>query len=137
MILILNHNDMFQKQDDRSVDQGASTVIGPSVKVEGDFIAQDDIMVQGSLTGTLKTEKNLTVGSKAVINADIVANNAEISGQITGSLTIKGQLTLSATSQITGDVKTQTLSIESGAKINGNINMGSTGVSEKKSSSEK
>ena len=37
------------------------TVIGPSVKVDGDFAGEGNVLVQGVVNGTLKTKGNLRV----------------------------------------------------------------------------
>lgn len=99
------------------------TIIGPSVKVEGNFKGEGDLLIDGVLIGSLETENNLKVGSGAVIEANIRANNAFISGKIKGNLNIKGKLEVADTAVILGDIKTQILSIESGAKIQGKISM--------------
>lgn len=38
------------------------TVIGPSVKVEGDFVTEGNMIVEGTICGSIKTSKNLKIG---------------------------------------------------------------------------
>ena len=56
---------MFKKEDGDNVE----TIIGPSVQVEGNFVANGDIIVEGTVSGSIKTEKNLRVGKDAKIFA--------------------------------------------------------------------
>lgn len=102
----------------------AETVIGPSVKVKGEFNGQGDIIVEGILEGSLRTNNRLQVGDKAKIKANVEAKDGSISGEVTGNLKFRGSLELTATAKITGDIETSSLSIEKGAQINGRISMG-------------
>ena len=116
---------MFNKQQSNNTPspKGVETIIGPSVKVEGDFKGEGDLVIEGVLIGNIKTKNNLKIGSHAIIQANISANNAFISGKVKGNIHIKGKLELSSTALILGDIKTQVLSMESGALIKGNIDM--------------
>ena len=102
----------------------AETVIGPSVKVEGDLKGVENVLVEGMLTGTLTTDKDVTIGQGAQIQASITAQNATIAGTINGAVTIHGHLTIKATAKISGDINTKTIAVESGARINGHLKMG-------------
>src|SRR3989344_2269694 len=102
---------------------GVETFIGPSVKVEGDFSGDGNLVIEGLVIGTLTTKNDLTVGQEAVIEAEVKAQNAHVAGRISGNVTIKGKLELTATAQIMGNVKTSVLSVESGGLINGQLMM--------------
>ena len=99
------------------------TIIGPSVKVEGNFKGDGDVVVEGEVKGTLKTKKDLRVGEGANIKANVEANNAHISGKIQGNIKIKDKLELTPTAIIIGDITTKVLQIAAGAKVNGVIKM--------------
>lgn len=99
------------------------TIIGPSVKVEGDFITEGNIIIEGIVCGTIKTSKNLKIGPTSKIFANIWAENALIAGEIQGNLTITGKLEITPTAKIFGDIKTSVISISSGAIINGKLQM--------------
>ena len=99
------------------------TIIGPSVKVEGDFKGEGDLVIEGILVGTLQTKNNLKIGQNALIEANIKANNAFISGKVKGNIVVKGKLEITDTAIILGSIKAQVISIESGALIKGNLDM--------------
>lgn len=99
------------------------TIIGPSVKVEGDFVTEGNIIVEGIICGIIKTSKNLKIGPTSKIFANIWAENALIAGEIQGNLIISGKLELTSTAKIFGDIKTSIISIASGALINGKFQM--------------
>lgn len=129
---------MFNKQAQGEIFNEFETVIGPSVKVKGDFNGQGNIIVEGIVDGSLKTNGNLEVGKTAKITADVEAKEAKIGGQISGNVKIKGFLEVTATAKISGDIETSGLSIERGAVFNGKCVMVNSGPEEvKKISKEK
>ncbi|OGY43299.1 MAG: hypothetical protein A3J62_02850 [Candidatus Buchananbacteria bacterium RIFCSPHIGHO2_02_FULL_38_8] len=121
---------MFKKEG--GVDD-VETIIGPSVQVEGDFVAAGDVIIEGMVSGTIKTEKNLKVGEGAKIFASVTAANALIAGEVQGNVKIKENLELTSTAKIFGDVKTKILTIVSGATLQGKCQAGE----ERKSKPEK
>ena len=100
------------------------TIIGPSVKVEGDFITEGNVVVEGMICGTIKTSKNLKVGSKSKIFANILAENALIAGEVQGNIKINDKFELTSTAKIFGDIKVGTLIIAAGSIFNGKCQMG-------------
>ncbi|MFH1583237.1 MAG: polymer-forming cytoskeletal protein [Candidatus Falkowbacteria bacterium] len=120
---------MFNKQDQGEVFNEFETIIGPSVKVKGDFNGQGNIIVEGMVDGSLKTNGSLEVGKAAKITASVEAKEAKIGGQVAGNVKIKGFLEVTATAKISGDIETAGLSIERGAIFNGKCIM-TTGAEE-------
>ncbi|MDO8669018.1 MAG: polymer-forming cytoskeletal protein [Candidatus Buchananbacteria bacterium] len=100
------------------------TVIGPSVKVEGDFVTEGNVIVEGIICGTIKTSRNLKVGPKSRIFANVAAENALVSGEIQGNLKINDRLELTSTGKIFGDIKVGTLIVAAGSVLNGKCQMG-------------
>ncbi len=102
----------------------AETVISASVKVEGEFVSQGNVLIEGTVEGTLKTEKDLRVGQRARISADVSAANANVAGEVHGNLNVSERLELEPTARIFGDIRTKILVVASGAAVNGKISMG-------------
>lgn len=113
---------IFEKSQDR-LPGNVETVIGPTVKVEGNFVGEGDVVVEGSVTGSLKTAKNLRVGSAAKIKADVDADNIFIAGEIRGNVRARGRLELAASGRIYGNVDATVLVIEAGAVLHGKCQM--------------
>jgi len=113
----------------------AETIIGPSVRVQGDFVGQGNVIVEGVVKGSVKTKGDLKVGEQAKINASISANNAIISGEIKGNIDVQGDLELTAQAKVFGDINAKTINIARGAILNGNCKMG--GVEESMAKEDK
>ena len=111
-------------KSDHETYKEAETVIGPSVKVEGNFASDGDVVVEGQLTGTLKTSKNVRIGAAARIKADVEAANILQAGEIRGNVKVSEKLQLKSTAKIFGNVETNILSVEEGGILNGKCQMG-------------
>ncbi len=101
----------------------AETIIGPSIKVKGNFHGKGNIIVEGSLEGSIKTDSSLLIGEKAKVKANIKAKESLINGLVEGNINIEKSLSLGKTAIINGDIVCAEISIEKGAKINGAFTM--------------
>ncbi|PJA47629.1 hypothetical protein CO172_00610 [Candidatus Uhrbacteria bacterium CG_4_9_14_3_um_filter_36_7] len=118
---------MFKHQDEKLSTSarggGKETVIADGVRVEGDFVSEGDMLIEGEVTGNIETRQNLRVGETAEIHANIKAKNAVIAGKVFGNLCIEETLELVDTSQIHGDIETDRFSVALGALLNGQVIM--------------
>lgn len=116
---------MFKSQDtDSNKYKEVETIIGRSVKVKGNFHGDGNVVIEGEVEGSVKTNNNLLVGNKAKIMASVKAKDARVGGEIRGNVTVSGFLELESSAKIYGDIKTSQLSIAKGAILNGQVNMG-------------
>jgi len=112
------------------------TLIGSSIKIEGDLVSNGSINVEGEVVGSLKTEKRLKVGEKAKVVADVKAQEAYISGVIQGNLNVAGKVELTSTARVNGDIQATTLTIAAGAIFNGKSTMPESALGAMPSKSE-
>lgn len=120
--------NMFKNQDNQMVSEKnikeAETIIGPSLKVKGNFHGQGNIVIEGTVEGSVKTNNFLLIGSGAHITASVEAKDAKVGGQIDGDLKIDGYLEVLASAKISGNIQAKQISFEKGAQFNGNCSMG-------------
>jgi cytoskeletal protein CcmA (bactofilin family) len=122
---------MFQKPSEDTQESYGSeyahdeveTVVGPSVQVEGDFASEGNIVVKGTVSGSVKTSKLLSVEQGAKILANVKAQEAVIAGQVKGNVRVAGKIELTETAQILGDITCATLVVAAGALIQGKVTM--------------
>lgn len=110
---------MFQKNAADTPTTDSDTVIAALVKVEGDLSSQGNIIIDGEVHGSVKTEHHLKVGGGAKIYADVKADTAYIAGEVHGNIHIKDSLELTATAKVVGDVQTNTIVIAQGGVLHG------------------
>ena len=103
------------------------TIIGPSVKVEGNFVGEGDVIVEGKVKGSLETKNNVRIGSKAQVRASVKAENVFVAGQIWGNIKAQAKLELASSAKVFGDIEAKIISIAQGAVFNGKCGMGEEG----------
>lgn len=99
------------------------TVVGPSVNVEGDFASEGNIIIKGTVSGSVHTSRFLSVEQGAKIMANVRAGTAKISGEVKGNLKIRETIELTSTAKILGDIECRVLTVEPGALLFGKISM--------------
>ena len=110
-------------QEPYQEDDSVETVVGPSVHVEGNFNSKGNIIIKGSVAGSVKTIRHLRVEEGATVVASVEAESAEVAGSIKGNVKVKGTLELTSTAKIKGDVQAAVLIIASGAALHGKCSM--------------
>lgn len=114
---------MFEKDNKLEKFKDAETIIGASIKVKGNFQGQGNIIVEGSLEGSLKTDANLFIGDRAKVTANVESKDAIINGEVRGNIKAKNYLAIGGTAKIFGDIQYSEISITKGAVINGQLLM--------------
>jgi cytoskeletal protein CcmA (bactofilin family) len=112
---------MFNKEQKPEDFKDAETVIGESIQVNGDFKGEGNIIIEGTLSGSLQTKGSVLITDKAKISADISSKDAIINGEVSGNIHIYEQLTIGSSAKINGDIECGRIAVESGAMINGKI----------------
>ena len=112
---------MFNRASRLEKFKDAETVIGASIKVKGNFQGQGDIVIEGALEGSLKTDANVFIGDQAKVVANIEARDAIVAGEVRGNIKARNYLAISGTAKIFGDVQYGEISVERGAAINGQL----------------
>ena len=114
---------MFSKDSKLEKFKDADTIIGSSIKVKGNFQGQGNIIVEGTLEGSLKTDASIYIGEQAKIVANTESKDAIVNGEVRGNIKAKNYLAIGGTAKIFGDLQYGEISIEKGAIINGQLLM--------------
>ena len=101
----------------------AAGVIGRGLYIKGEIHGEDDLIIEGTVEGTLTMAKNLTIEIEGRIKADIQTENVIIKGQMEGDLNAREKITLHAGARLTGDMRAPRIEVEDGAYYKGNIKM--------------
>lgn len=117
----------MDKMQDTDISGPAETVVGPSVKIQGDLNSEGNIKIEGQVSGKVQTSQSVFVVPGAKIMADVLAGNAIIGGEVQGNIKITGHLVLQSTAKINGDISCAVLRVEDGAQFTGKCAMGANG----------
>ncbi len=101
------------------------SVIGPTLVFKGELSADEDLIIEGRIEGTIAHhKKHLTVGKKGRVKADIHASSVIVLGQLIGDIHSKGMVSLAKGADVKGDIFCGRIVIEDGARFKGKIAMG-------------
>lgn len=100
-------------------------ILDVDAAMQGSLIFKEavNLRINGKFEGTLETKGNLTIGSTAMVIADIVGDNIIIGGKVKGRITAKERLTLLPTAIVEGDIYPAKLNIAEGAILEGHCLM--------------
>ncbi len=100
-----------------------TSVLGPTLKFTGDLIADEDLIVQGRIEGSILHSRSLTVGQNGSMSGDIRARRVIVEGLVEGDLYALEAVTVCATAEITGSIYAPRVGVMDGAVFNGRIDM--------------
>ncbi len=104
--------------------QGVPSLISADMRITGDLVSDGDIQVDGTIDGNVKTGM-LTVGEKAQIRGEIEADSVRVCGSVTGQIQAR-IVEIMKTAKVVAEIIHETLSIEAGAFVTGNIKRADT-----------
>ncbi len=99
--------------------QGVPAHISQEMRLTGDLVSDNEILVDGTIDGNLKGSK-VTIGETAHVQGTIEAESARVGGTVKGQINVRN-LEISKTAKVVGDIIHQSLSIEAGAYFTGNV----------------
>ena len=100
------------------------SVIGPTLVFKGELSADEDLVIEGSIEGTIAHhKKNLTIGKQGRVTADIHATSVLVEGVLNGDIPSDGLVSLAKGSTVTGNIYCTRLVMEDGAQFNGKVEM--------------
>lgn len=99
------------------------SIIGPSVHLEGNFNSSGNVIIIGSLTGSMTTSGNIRIEEGAIVQATVASGHIFVAGEVRGDLHALEQIELASTAKIIGNVETKILSVAPGAILHGKCSM--------------
>ena len=103
---------------------GDISVIGPTIEIKGELNADENLLVQGKIEGTINHKsKILVIGSDGGIKANINGSRVVIEGSVEGDIRASDATVIKANARMQGDIFSPRVGIEEGAKFKGSIDM--------------
>ncbi len=101
------------------------SVIGPTLVIKGELSADEDLIIEGKIEGTIAHhKKHLTVGKQGRVKADIHASSVIIEGRLVGDIHSEGVVSLANGADVRGNIFCGRIVMEDGARFAGKIDMG-------------
>ena len=99
------------------------SILGPTLSFKGELRAEEDLLIQGKVEGSIQHTSNLTIGEHGKIKADVKAEFIAVEGKVTGDLTGTKSIVIKDTADVDGNIFSPTVSLHEGATFNGKIDM--------------
>ena len=105
--------------------EGAISIIGPGMRIEGNIHTDGTVRVEGAVDGTIRAGKAVVLGQGGEVIGDIITRDAVIGGRVQGTLIADSRLELQSSCVVDGEIRARAshLQLHEGANFNGRIQM--------------
>ena len=108
----------FLDKEDKAGDY--TSVISEQCQFQGTLDLQGSIRIDGALEGNIDNAKLVTISKTGSMKGDISALGAVIIGKMEGDICVE-EIEILAESTLKGNIRTKSILIEKGAKVNATI----------------
>ena len=101
-----------------------TALIGAGVKIEGQIVSQEDLVIAGEVKGQIIAKSHhVHIANSGALKADITANVISVEGSVTGNISGLENVIITSTGNVLGNIESPRVSLEDGAKFKGSIEM--------------
>lgn len=99
-------------------------VIGSSIQINGDLRGDEDLRIEGNVSGTVELKNSiLTIGKEGKVKAGVYAKAIAVDGETKGDLYATERVSIHVNARVQGNIIAPRVSIEDGAHFKGSIEM--------------
>jgi cytoskeletal protein CcmA (bactofilin family) len=98
-------------------------VLGKTLLFRGELTAEEDVILQGRVEGSIRHARNLIIGTDGSVLGDVYASHLTVEGLVEGDLHCTEAVVVRATAQVRGNIFAPRVAIMEGALFNGRIEM--------------
>lgn len=96
--------------------------LGANLHVKGEITGSEDLVIEGTFEGLVQLDEGrLTIGTTAIVAAEIFAGDVVVYGKLKGNVRAKNRIEIKRDGSLTGDLTTSQILIEDGANFKGSI----------------
>lgn len=112
-------------------EKNKASILGPTLKFKGELTANEDLVIQGQVEGSIKHSSNLTIGEAGKLKANIEADHVSIEGKVSGDIAGGTSVVVKESANVDGNIYSPTVTLREGATFNGKIDMSGNARAEK------
>jgi cytoskeletal protein CcmA (bactofilin family) len=98
-------------------------VLGKTLLFRGELTAEEDVILQGRVEGSIRHARNLIIGTDGSVLGDVYASHLTVEGLVEGDLHCSEAVVVRATAQVRGNIFAPRVGIMEGATFNGRVEM--------------
>ena len=100
-----------------------TSILGPTIKFKGELSAEEDLVIQGTIEGSITHTQRLTIGPEGTVRASVEAQLVIVEGKMEGDVRAQKSVAVKETAHMTGNITAPSVTILQGATFNGNVDM--------------
>lgn len=97
------------------------SILGPTLTFKGELSAEEELVIQGRVEGSIRHTQRVTIGCDGKVKADIRAQIIIVEGTVEGDLHATKSVMVRSTANLRGNVYSPAFTIVEGAKFNGSV----------------
>jgi cytoskeletal protein CcmA (bactofilin family) len=101
----------------------SNSILGPTLYFKGDLSADEDLLIQGRVEGSITHTQRLTVGAQGTVKANIRAQSIIVEGTVEGDLRAEESIVVKGTAKICGNISAPSISVIEGASFKGSLDV--------------
>lgn len=121
---------MFSRKES-SAASNFDVIIGKNSRINGRIESEGSVRIDGHLSGDIKCEGDVLIGTDAKVEGAIEAFGIEISGEVEGNVTAKGAFRIYETGMLFGDINVSSFAIDEGGVFEGMCHINTKGIGKK------
>jgi len=94
-----------------------------SGRIEGNINARSFQLLSGSISGDIIAKSIVEISQGATVNGNISAERVMVDSKVTGNISAANVVRLNANAFVDGNIKANTLSVQEGAELKGNVDI--------------
>jgi cytoskeletal protein CcmA (bactofilin family) len=104
---------------------GTTSYVGPNIAFEGTISGEENVIIEGTIKGTIDLRSDLRVGARARVEANVHARTVTVEGTMSGDVSAEQKIELYASAVVDGNIKAPKIVVAEGARFRGAVDMGS------------
>ena len=106
--------------ESKTDNQHRKLTVGPGIRLKGEITDCDTLVVEGHVELSAKS-RLIEIAETGTVIGDIEVKTADVSGRFDGNFNVNERLTIRSTGRVSGKIRYNTIEIESGGRISGNV----------------
>ena len=99
------------------------SVLPPTLKFKGELSAEEDLLIEGTVEGTIHHTQRVTIGKEGTVKANIRAQVIKVEGHVEGDLHAERSVFVGESGNLRGNIHAPSVSIVEGSHFNGAVDM--------------
>lgn len=99
------------------------SILPPTLRFKGELSADEDLLIQGQIEGTIKHTQRVTIGKEGKVKANISAQVIKVEGTVEGDLHAERSVYVEDSGNLRGNIHAPSVCLVEGSKFNGAVDM--------------